>query len=83
MASLCWWIATDLENFVASQQSTYWSWIIANGKFTNFELAQALVGLTRGLAVFLIVIVVIEIIIYWYAKSRIDGFAEETLKTLP
>jgi hypothetical protein len=82
LASLCWWIATDLEGFVVSQQPSYWSWIITNGNYTNLGLAQTFSGLTRGLAIFLAVVVLLEIIIYWYVNSRIDSFAEETLRPL-
>jgi len=82
VASLCWWIAADLAGFAASQQPSYWSWIITNGGYTNLELAQAFVGLTRGLAIFLAVVVLLEVIIYVYVKSRIDEFAEEALRPL-
>lgn len=27
LASLCWWISVDLENFVATHQPTSWSWL--------------------------------------------------------
>ena len=82
VAVLCWWIASDLEGFAASQQASYWSWIITNGDYTNLELAQAFSGLTRGLAIFLAVVVFLEVVIYVYVKSRIDRFAEENLKPL-
>jgi hypothetical protein len=82
IASLCWWIAADLEGFAASQQPSYWSWIITNGNYTNLALAQAFGGLTRGLAIFLAVVVLLEVIIYVYVKSRIDAFAEEPLRPL-
>jgi hypothetical protein len=82
VASLCWWIAADLAGFAESQQPSYWSWIIANGGYTNLGLAQAFVGLTRGLAIFLAVVVLLEVIIYVYVKSRIDEFAEEALRPL-
>jgi cbb3-type cytochrome oxidase subunit 3 len=82
VASLCWWIAADLEGFAESQQPSYWSWIIENGGYTNLGLAQTFVGLTRGLAIFLVVIVFLEVIVYAYVKSRMDEFAEEALKPL-
>jgi hypothetical protein len=82
VAVLCWWIASDLAGFAASQQASYWSWIITNGDYTNLELAQAFSGLTRGLAIFLAVVVFLEVVIYVYVKSRIDRFAEENLKPL-
>jgi len=83
VASLCWWISVDLEGFVATRQPTWWSWIATSGNFVNLEAARAFVSLTRELAAFLGIVIFLEVIIYLYAKSRIDGFAEETLKTMP
>ena len=82
IASLCWWISVDLEGFITNRQPSSWSWITTNFNYTNLELAQAYVGLTRGLAVFLVVVIFVEVGIYVYAKSRIDSFAEETLRLL-
>jgi hypothetical protein len=82
VASLCWWIVADLESYAASQQKSYWSWIITNGNYTNFGLAQAFSDLTRGLAIFLVAIVFLEVVIYVYVKSRMNEFAGETLKPL-
>jgi hypothetical protein len=41
-----------------------------------------LVGLTRTLAVFLAIIIAIEVVIAVYAHFRINAFAEETLNSL-
>ena len=82
IAALCWWISIDLERFIGNWQPSSWSWIVATVDYTNLELAQAYVGLTRGLAVFLVVVIFVEVGIYVYAKSRIDSFAEDTLRLL-
>ena len=80
VASLCWWIALDLEGFVATQEASYWSWIATSDGYVSFEFAQALAMLARELAVFLAVVIVLEIAIVVFASKKIDGFAEDCLK---
>jgi hypothetical protein len=82
VATVCWWISADLSGFIATQQPSFWSWIATSGGFSNLEAAQSFAVLTQVLAVFLVTIVLLEIIIFAHAKSRVDVFAEETLKTL-
>jgi hypothetical protein len=82
VAAFCLWISFDLEGFVTTQQPTWWSWIATSGDFVNFGFAEALASLAWWLAVFLTVVVFVEIIIYVYAKLKIDAFAEETLKNI-
>jgi len=82
VASLCWWIALDLEGFVATQEASYWSWIATSDGYVSFEFAQALAMLARELAVFLAVVIVLEIAIVVFASKKIDGFAEDCLRSL-
>jgi len=82
VASLCWWIATDLDAFMITQQSSYWSWLVTVDGYINFQTAQMLAGLTRMLAFFLVIIIAAEVVIVVYAHFRINAFAEETLNAL-
>lgn len=82
VASLCWWISIDLETFITTRQASWWSWLVTSGNFTYANLAWSFINLTRGLTVFLSVVVLLEVVIYVYARRGIDTFAEETLKTL-
>jgi hypothetical protein len=82
VAAVCWWIATDLTGFVATQQPSFWSWIATSGGFPNVDVALLFALLMQGLAVFLVAVVLLEIVIFMYAKSRVDVFAEEALRTL-
>jgi hypothetical protein len=82
VASLCFWIAADLEAFMITQQSSYWSWLVTVDGYINFQTAQMLTGLTRMLAVFLAIIIIIEAVVAVYAHFRINTFAEETLNAL-
>jgi hypothetical protein len=80
--ALCWWITADLEAFMITQEPSYWSWIVMVDSYIDFQTGQMLVGLTRMLTVFLAIIIALEAVIAVYAYSRINAFAEETLKAL-
>jgi hypothetical protein len=82
VASLCWWIASDLDAFVTTQQPSYWSWLVTVDGYVDFQTAQLLAGLTRVLAVFLAIIIAAEVVIAVYAYFRINAFAEEKLSTM-
>jgi hypothetical protein len=82
VASLCWWIAVDLDAFMVTQQPSYWSWIVTVDGYIDFQTAETFAGLTRMLAVFLAIILSAEVVIVVYVHFRINAFAEETLNTL-
>jgi hypothetical protein len=79
VASLCWWIAMDLDALVTTQQHGYWSWIATVDGYIDFQTAQSFANLTRMLAVFLAFILAAEVVIVVYVYFRINAFAEETL----
>jgi hypothetical protein len=82
VASVCWWIATDLDALMVTQQSSFWSWLVAVDGYTDLQTAQILAGLTRILAIFLAIIIALEAVIVVYAHLRINAFAEENLSEL-
>jgi hypothetical protein len=82
VASVCWWIAMDLDAFMITQQPSYWSWIATVDGYIDFQTAETFAGLTRMLAIFLVIIIAIEAVIVVYGHFRINSFAEENLKAL-
>ena len=82
VASLCLWIAMDLDAFMITQERSYWSWIATVDGYIDFQTAQSFVSLTRMLAVFLAIILVLEVVIAVYVHFKINAFAEETLNAL-
>ncbi len=83
VASLCWWIAVDLDSSVNTQQSSYWSWLVTvDSGYINFQTVQMLAAVTRMLAVFLVIIIIVEAVVAVYAYFRINVFAEGTLSEL-
>jgi hypothetical protein len=82
LAGLCAWIAVDLKAFMATQKASSWSWVATVDGYTDLEKVQMLAGLGRGLALFLSVVIALEVVIALYAHFKINSFAEETLISL-
>jgi hypothetical protein len=82
LVCLCLWIAFDLEAFMITQKPSFWSWLATVNGSVDFQVGQALVNLTKALAVFLSVIILLEIVIVVYVHVRIDRFAEGTINSL-
>jgi hypothetical protein len=71
-----------LDAFMITQQPSYWSWIVTVDGYVDSQTAQMFAGLTRMLAVFLAIILILEVVITVYVHLRINAFAEETLNEL-
>jgi hypothetical protein len=82
VASLCLWITMDLDAFMITQQPSYWSWIVTVDGYIDSQTAQMFAGLTLLLAIFLAIILILEVVITVYVHFRINAFAEETLNAL-
>jgi len=82
LVGLCLWMALDLSMFMATDKPTFWSWLATVNGNLDFMVARALVNLTTALAVFLSVIIVLEIAVAVYAYAGIDRFAQETFDAL-
>jgi len=82
LVGLCLWMAIDLSMFMVTGKPTLWSWLATVNGNLDFVVAQAFVNLTKALAVFLSVIIVLEIAVAAYAYARIDWFAQGTFDVL-
>ncbi len=82
LVGLCLWITFDLEAFMVTQKTSFWSWLATVNGSVDFQVGQALVNLTKALAIFLSVIILLEIVIAVYSQAGIDRFAEEPLNSL-
>jgi hypothetical protein len=82
LVSLCWWIVTDLDAFMVMQQPSYWSWLVTVDGYPDFQMAQMLAGLTFMVAVFLVIMIAIEMAVLVNVHFRINVFAEEILSEL-
>jgi hypothetical protein len=79
IVGLCLWISVDLTTFLSTNQASTWSWIASVGSYVDHDLGESFVRLTWILSAFLSVIIASEIVIYLYAKKKIDAFAKEIL----
>ena len=82
LVGLCLWIMFDLNAFMVTQKPNFWSWLATVNGTVDFQIGQAFVNLTRALAIFLSVIILLEIAIAVYAQAGIDRFAEDPLNSL-
>jgi hypothetical protein len=82
LVGLCIWMATDLSTLMVTRVPGFWSWLVMVGSNVNLVAAQAFINLTWGLAVFLSVIILLEVAIVIYVGSKIDLFAKNTLNQL-
>jgi hypothetical protein len=82
LVGLCVWMALDLSAFMVTDKPTFWSWLASVNGNVDISVAQVLVNLTRALAMFLSVVIVLEIAVAVYANARIDSFAQATLDAL-
>ena len=82
LVSLCAWMATDLTAFITTHEPSFWSWLFAVGDNVDLVITQTFVNLVMGLALFLSVIILLEVIIVIYVRYKIDVFTKETLNQL-
>jgi hypothetical protein len=82
LAGLCLWMATDLNTFMVTNASGFWSWLIIAENNVNLVAVQAFINLTWGLAIFLFAIILLEIVIVVYVCSKIDEVTKEALDQL-
>ncbi len=81
VALLCLWIGLDLQAFATRSEMSFWSWIVA-GSTLALVLANILTKVFFGLAVFLVLVIVLELFVVFYAIRKVNAFAEQTLKAL-
>ncbi len=82
LVGLCLWMSFDISAFILTRKPSFWSWIITNNGNVNLQVGQAFENLTKILAAFLSVIILLEIAITVYVSPRIDRFAEEIINSL-
>ena len=81
VALLCLWIGLDLQAFATRSELSFWSWIVT-GSSIGLVLANLIAKLSFGLAVFLTVVIVLEVFVMFHANRNVDTWATECLKSL-
>ncbi len=81
LVGLCLWMTFDLNTALVTQRPSFWSWLITVNGSVDFQVGQAFVNLTKALAIFLSVIIILEIVVAVYVHRGIDRFAEKTFNS--
>ncbi len=79
---VCRWMALDLNAFMTSGRASFWSWLATVNGMQDLQVDQSFVNLTMALAVFLSVIIILEVFDVIYVRNRIDSFIKGALKKL-
>jgi hypothetical protein len=82
LVAVCGWMALDLTAFMTSGNASFWSWLATVNGRPDLQVSQSLVNLTEALAVFLLVIIILEVIDVIYVRGRIDNFMKAKLEKL-
>ena len=82
MATIFWWIASDITNLLVDGTSNYWSWLARAFGYPNIQYAFFMVNLTKALSIVLFVVIILEIIDVFIVYRKISTFAEMILDEL-
>ncbi len=82
VAAVFWWIATEMEGFVADGLSGYWTWLAGAFGYPDAQYCLFMINVTRALSIFLVATIVFELFDVFIVYRMIDSFAAETLKEL-
>jgi len=79
LVGLSFWISTDLEHYILTGNSGFWSWIATSANTSGFSSAQSFSDLARILALFLILVLIVETFLVLYSRFKINDVANEIL----
>jgi len=82
LAGVLFSIASDIENYVEQGKTGFWTWLATAYGYPDRQRTIFMVNFTRALAIFLTLMIVVEILIAIYVYRGKDKFAQETLHTL-
>ena len=83
VAAVFWWISSEIETYLTTQISGYWTWLAEAYGYPNFQRTLFMVNVTRALAIIIVATIILEILIVVYVYRGIDTFSEEVLRMLP
>ena len=74
VVGFCLWVSVDLDAFMVTRQTSFWSSIIAVNNYVDLQLGAAFTNLMKTLALFLSVMIAAEAVIALNAQRKVDGF---------
>jgi hypothetical protein len=75
-------MALDLTAFISNGKASFWSFLASVNGNVDVSVARSFVNLTKGLALFLSLIIVLEAAIAAYSYKGIDKFTQKTFDSL-
>jgi hypothetical protein len=82
VAAVFWWIATDMENFVANGILGYWTGLARVFGYPSVQYVFFMINVIKALSIVLVVTIILEILDVFIVYRKINSFAEETLDDL-
>ncbi len=79
LVGLSFWISMDLENLIFTGNAGFWSWIATSANNASLSSAQSFSDLARILALFLILVLIVETFFVFYSRFKINDVANEIL----
>jgi hypothetical protein len=79
LVGLSFWINADLEHYILTGNSGFWSWIATSVNASGFSSAQSFSDLARILVLFLILVLIVETFLVFYSRFKINDVANEIL----
>ena len=77
VVGLCLWVSVDLDAFMVTRQTSFWSSIISVNSYVDLQLGAAFTNLMKALALFLSVMIVVEVVIALNAQRKVDAFSKQ------
>lgn len=79
LVGLSFWISVDLEHYLITGTEGFWSWIATSINTSGFSSAQSFSELARILALFLILVLIVETFLVFYSRYKLNDVANEIL----
>lgn len=76
------WITIDMNNYIQTTKLGFWAWVAKIFESSNMEAAILVSNLIQAIAVFLVLVVIIEILIVIYVYPRKNTFAQRILEKM-
>ena len=82
MATIFWWIASDIAALVAYGKYGYWTWLARAFGYPDIQYALFMIDVTKALSIVLVVTIFLEIFDVFFVYRKIDTFASEIIHEL-
>jgi len=82
VATIFWWIATDITSFLVNEGSGYWTWLARAFGYPDIQHTYLMINVMKVLSIVLVVAIFLEIVDFLIVYRKINTFAAKTLDEL-